>query len=180
MLCSPRWGVLRPSHPVGVRGVIMSIICGPWERIRIASRCNALWTASLPNSNTGTSITRRSDISQSSRGDFNWLSVGCTGRRLTRVSANSELSTFRRLRGARTEREQGAKGECCELSASWLSARFVCTIWQLCSAFGHSTEPGVVHWYGVRPGGPESTGCSARCLVTSVSSPSSRCCALPP
>ena len=104
----------------------MGFMCGPWERSLIASRCNALWTASLTNSNTGTSITRRSDISQSSRGDFNWLSVGCTGRRLTRVSANSELSTFKRLRGAIMEREQGTEGICCELSASWLPALFVC------------------------------------------------------
>jgi len=45
-------------------------------------------------------------MSQSSKGDFNWLSVGCNGRRLTKVSANSELSTFKRLRGAIMEREQ--------------------------------------------------------------------------
>ena len=129
-LCSPRH---RPSEPVGERGVITRSTRGPCERARIASLWMTLWTDSFPNSN----------------GDFIWLSVGCKGRRLTRVSANSELSTFRRLRGAKIERVQPVwemRRAMWERSAFWLSDPLARSAWFPTSACWHPSRPGVLHW----------------------------------
>ena len=143
------------------------------------SLCKARWISVFPDSSIGTSITKRSESSQSCNGDLTWPMVGCTGSRLFSSSANSEFNAFSLLLGAKTERVGFATLRCtlCSVAARVrIGSPSACRLPEMSgpSACRLSSFSGH-HWKGEgRPGGPDSfsTGLSSS-FVSNVSVSSS-------